>query len=76
MNCPVCKAKMIKGKTNMPYELAEDRVIVIKDVPALICPQCGEIFIEATVLREVEKLIDSAEKGGMVLGFILYHQAA
>ncbi len=76
MTCPSCKAEMVNGKTNLPYELDNDRVIVIKDVPALVCPQCNEIFIEAHVLRIVEKLITAAEKDGMLLGFVMYPKAA
>lgn len=76
MTCPSCKAQMIKGKTNMPYDLDDDRVIVVKAVPALICPQCGEIFIEAPILKVVENLVAAAEKDGMLLGFVQYPSAA
>ena len=76
MKCPACKAIMENGKTNLPYELDDERFIVVKDVPALICPQCGETYIEAPVLRVVEKLINAAQKDGMLLGFVLYQEAA
>lgn len=76
MTCPSCKAEMVEGKTNLPYELGNDRFIVVKDVPALVCQQCSETYIEAIALRAVEKLIAAAEKDGMLLGFVLYQEAA
>ena len=76
MKCPLCKGEMQKGKTSMPYETGKDRLIVVKDVPALICEQCGESFIEAPVLKRVEKILEVVEKSGMTLGFLEYQEAA
>lgn len=76
MICPTCAGEMKSGKTNVPFELDGDKLIVVKDVPALVCLQCGDTFIEAPVLGVVEKLVDSAEKDGLVLGFVLYQEAA
>lgn len=76
MKCPLCSEKMLEGKTNLPYELPEERVIVIIHVPALICTQCGDSFVEIEVLRRVEKIIDRAGCDGMTMGFIEYEKAA
>jgi len=67
---------MLSGKTNLPYELGDDYLVVIKGVPALICQQCGEQFIEIKVVREVEKLVASAREDGVTLGFMKYREAA
>ena len=76
MRCPHCKGQMVKGYTSMPYELDENHFIVIRRVPALVCTQCSEPFIEMPVAREIEKLVEDAEKKGMVLGVIQYSEAA
>ena len=76
MKCPLCKGEMQKGKTSMPYETGKDRLIVLKNVPALICEQCGEIFIEYSVLNRVERFLETAEKSGITLGFLEYQEAA
>ena len=76
MNCPSCKAKMMKGKTNLPYEFGDEQLVVIKDVPALVCGQCGEVFVEITALRITEELLAKAERDGVILGFIKYREAA
>ena len=76
MTCPLCKGKMVKGHTSLPFELTPSQVIIIQDVPALICDQCGEPFIEIQVTRQVEKLVSTAKQDGMTLGFVRYQQAA
>ncbi len=67
---------MEKGKTTMPYELGRNKVIVVQDIPALVCTQCGDAFIESAVLKKVETLLDTVEKSGMTLGFLEYREAA
>ncbi|WP_462326051.1 YgiT-type zinc finger protein [Desulfoplanes sp.] len=42
MACPLCKGKMEIGTTILPFEMNNGKVIVILNVPARICEQCGE----------------------------------
>ena len=76
MECALCKGTMIEGKTNLPFETAHENMVVVKGVPALVCSQCGESFIEIQVLRHVEEIVDSAERSGITLGFVQYRKAA
>ncbi len=76
MRCPSCQGEMEKGKTNLPFEIGQDRVIVVKDVPAWVCKQCGDFFVEIAVARKVENIVASAEKSGVTLGFVDYKEAA
>jgi YgiT-type zinc finger domain-containing protein len=77
MKCPLCKGEMVSGrKTNLPYELSDEHVIIVRNVPAIICSQCGDAFIEAEILSRVEKILDKATEDGMVLGFVEYEKAA
>lgn len=76
MRCPLCKGEMVKGKTNLPYELGEEKLVVVKDVPALVCKQCGDAFIEIDITRKVERIVGTAEKDGVTLGFVTYIEAA
>ena len=56
MTCPLCKAKMVGGETNLPYELDGERFIVMKYVPALVCARCGDAVVDMDILRRVEKI--------------------
>lgn len=77
MNCPLCKATMSPGTTILPYEQQNgDHVIVILNVPALVCEQCGEEFIEGPVALKTEEIFRSAEHDGVAMGFVSFKQAA
>jgi len=68
---------MVKvGKTNLPYEIDGEKIIVVRNVPALVCTQCGDAFVEIDILRKVEKILDKVRGDGMVMGFVEYEKAA
>ncbi len=67
---------MKEGKTILPYELDSERVIVLLDVPALICEQCGDEFVDINVTRNIEKILDKVKSDGMKMGFVEYRKAA
>lgn len=64
MDCVICKnGKTRKGKTTVTLERGGS-IIVIKDVPAMICENCGEYYLDAEMTREVLKRAEqSVEKG-------------
>ena len=76
MKCALCSGEMILSKTNLPYELGEEILIVIKDVPALVCQQCGDHFINIQVVRELEDIVAAAERDGVTFGVVKYRKAA
>lgn len=77
MKCPLCKGRMVPGKTNLPFTVAgEGNVIVVINVPALVCEQCGDDFVEIDVVRNVEKIIDRIERDGISMGLVEYEKAA
>ena len=46
--CSFCKGKLHEGKTEFLAHAAGE-VIVIKDVPAYVCDQCGEAYYTAEI---------------------------
>ena len=76
MKCPLCKGMMSAGKTNLPYDLKEGNVVVIINVPALVCEQCGEDFVEIDVARKIEKLLERIERDGVSMGMVQFDRAA
>ena len=75
MRCPLCKGEMLKGKTILPFG-SGNNLLVVKDVPALVCEQCGESFVEIDNVRVVEALVENAKKNGVMLGYIKFKRAA
>ena len=59
--CPLCGGKKKSGKTIVTVALGEG-VLVVRDVPALVCGQCGENWIEDKTASRLEDLVDDARK--------------
>jgi len=76
MACPLCKGNMEPGTTILPFDMKNGRVIVVLNVPARICEQCGEEYVDMEVVRNVEALLDRAERDGLSMGFVEYGAAA
>ena len=76
MSCPLCKGNMVSGTTILFFDMKDGRVIVVLNVPALICEQCGEEYVDIKVTRNVEKILNRAERDGLSMGFVEYGAAA
>lgn len=76
MICPLCKGNVTEGKTNVTYGMGDDHILVISQVPAKVCDQCGEIFIDIRIVRQIEVMVENARKDGVTHGFLKYRQAA
>ena len=57
MDCVMCKGKLIEGIVNHIVDI-KGHIIIIKNVPANICTQCGEYYIENKIALILEELID------------------
>ena len=76
MNCPLCKGRMESGTTILPFDMKNGKVIVIMNVPALICEQCGDEFIDFQVAKNVEMILERVQQEGLSMGFVEYGVAA
>jgi len=76
MKCPYCQNDLKEGKTVLTFQMGKDKIIVVKDVPALICEQCGEDSVDISDSKIVERLVQKAVSDGITMGFIEYNNAA
>jgi YgiT-type zinc finger domain-containing protein len=76
MKCLFCKSEVKKGKTVLTFQMELNKILVVKDVPALVCEQCGEVSIDLQVSKIVEKQVEKAISDGISMGFIEYNSAA
>ena len=67
---------MGKSVANLPYRLPGKKLVVMVDVPALVCEQCGDEYIEIDVVRKVENVLEKVQAGGISMGFVEYDLAA
>ena len=60
MNCVICKTGDSQpGFTTVTLQRG-DTTVVIKDVPAEVCRDCGEYYLDETVTRHVYRQADDA----------------
>ena len=60
--CSVCRGKLKQQRITYTQELG-GKVYVVSDVPALVCPQCGEQYLSPDTVDEIQKVIEQGEKG-------------
>ena len=58
-NCDICGTK-IEEKLIKQSFLIHDEYIIIEDVPAGVCPKCGEKIVKADVGLKISKLIEDS----------------
>lgn len=76
MKCPYCYSDFKKGTATLTFQMAVDRIVVVRDVPAWICEQCGEESVDMSISRKVEKQVEQAISGGIHMGFIDFNHSA
>jgi YgiT-type zinc finger domain-containing protein len=59
--CFFCKGKVTQEKVNVDFRWGEN-LVVIEDVPAMVCHQCGEKYFDAEVYKEMENLAEGRIK--------------
>lgn len=57
--CFVCKhTKFIQKNTNKLFD-EKGQMVVIKNIPCLVCENCGETYLANETVLEIEKFLDS-----------------
>lgn len=56
MTCDVCRAAVTEGKTKLTVEL-DDKLVVVENVPAKVCGQCGERLFSPDTVEKLQKTV-------------------
>ena len=70
-SCSVCKGNLEKGNVNHIVDL-DNLIIIIKNIPANVCKQCGEYYLEQNVALEIEKIINNYRENAAEVIIINY----
>ena len=54
--CAFCKGKLEEQAITYPTEY-KGRVIIVSNVPAIVCTQCGEVLFEPDVAAKLQKIV-------------------
>ena len=64
MTCFYCKGKTIETTTKFIVDLGKC-VVIIKNVPARVCEQCGEVSFNSEAAKQIEKIVDAVKNSIM-----------
>lgn len=72
MDCIVCKGELNKKEINHIVDI-EGHIIIIKNVPAEVCKQCGESFFENQVALRLEQIVEEIRSNKAEITIINYY---
>jgi YgiT-type zinc finger domain-containing protein len=73
--CPLCRGNKENGFTIFILDLGFG-LLIVRDVPANICSQCGERWIPSYVAEKLEKIADDARRKKPELEIVSFEEAA
>jgi len=73
--CPTCGGERSAGRTTFTAELGVG-VVVVRQVPAQVCDQCGEAWIDDAVARRLEAIVEAARARGAEVEVVEWDRAA
>ena len=59
--CPLCGGIKGEGKTTFTVDLGFG-IVVVRDVPATVCSQCGADWINDNIVIKLEEIVSDARK--------------
>ena len=75
MKCFFCKDEMKEATTTYMEDLGSC-IVIIKNVPCLKCPQCGEVSYSGTVFRRIEQIVDKLKDELTEVAIVNYSKIA
>jgi len=73
--CPLCGGDKQPGTTTFAVDI-KSGVVVVRDVPALICAKCGNAWIEDPVAAKLESIVANARSKCTVVEVSSWQQVA
>ena len=69
--CPLCGGRKQPGKTTYSVDLGSG-VILVRNVPATVCAQCGEAWIEHHIAQKLEQITQEAREKGLQVEVVAF----
>ena len=73
MNCTICKADLMSDKVNHIVDLGE-RIIIVRNVPANVCKQCGEYYVDTEIAIILESIVEEVKKNKAEIFVVNYNE--
>lgn len=59
--CSLCKGSVAQGVTTITVELGFG-LVVVRQVPASVCSQCGEEWLDDATAQKIEEIVNAARQ--------------
>lgn len=73
MECFKCKGNLIEKKINYVVNL-ENTIIIIKQVPAKVCSQCGEQYFDDETTENIDKIVNQLKELEIEITIVNYKE--
>ncbi len=57
MRCTLCGAQMRSTKSDLPFKITEQTIVILKSLPVLQCENCPQYLMEDAVLARVDEIL-------------------
>ena len=75
MICAICKHAQLQNGIGTSMFEHNGMTLIIKDVPKLICPNCGEEYTDEHVTETLLQIVEDAEENGVLMDIRRYKAA-
>ncbi|MEW6620072.1 MAG: type II toxin-antitoxin system MqsA family antitoxin [bacterium] len=59
--CDFCGGELLSGKKNLEFKV-KNEIILCRHIPAKICTECGEAYLDAETSEKVEIFLKNAKQ--------------
>lgn len=73
--CPLCGGEKERGTTTFAVDL-KFGVVVVREVPALVCENCGEAWIDNPAASKLEDIVTDARRKHAVVEVTQWREVA
>ena len=73
MECLKCSNILEEKKVNYVVNL-ENTIIIIKNVPAKVCPNCNEQYFDDTTSENIEKIVNQLKELSTEITVVNYNE--
>lgn len=75
MICVICRQAELREGTGTSFFERNGMILVIKDVPKLVCPNCGEEYTDEETTERLLEIAEEAERNGVLTDIRKYRAA-
>lgn len=62
MICHTCSGDMEERITDLPFKVSNSTIVIVKELPVIQCPTCGQYILPDPVMARVEEILESVDQ--------------